>query len=199
MTWHRAIPCSSRVLHPVRAMIAIQAIKMIKNTILICRLPRQRTEAASAAMPIIRAAAQPAKTPCIGLRPRPGKLISTSAISSACHFEGANITATSSQYLRLTDSDRTIEALIPTFRCRRDHQQPAWDRQRRNGARKGAARGSDELGANVLAGVLILTYQPFRYGDRIMVVGLKGGVVHIDLRYTTIQDGDKRHLISRTR
>jgi small-conductance mechanosensitive channel len=49
--------------------------------------------------------------------------------------------------------------------------------------------------ANVLAGVLILSYRPFRYGDRIAVSGFEGVVVDIDLRYTTINDGDKRHLI----
>ena len=49
--------------------------------------------------------------------------------------------------------------------------------------------------ANLLAGVLILTYHPFRYGDRIVVTGFEGVVVHIDLRYTTLADGDKIHLI----
>jgi small-conductance mechanosensitive channel len=49
--------------------------------------------------------------------------------------------------------------------------------------------------ANLLAGVLILTYRPFRYGDRIAVTGFEGTVVHVDLRYTTIQDLGKRHLI----
>lgn len=49
--------------------------------------------------------------------------------------------------------------------------------------------------ANVLAGALILTYRPFRYGDHIVVAGFEGVVIHIDLRYTTIQDGPKYHLI----
>lgn len=49
--------------------------------------------------------------------------------------------------------------------------------------------------ANVLAGVLILTYRPFGYGDRIVVSGFAGVVIHIDLRYTTIEDSDKYHLI----
>lgn len=49
--------------------------------------------------------------------------------------------------------------------------------------------------ANLLAGVLILTYRPFRYGDRIAVTGFEGIVVDIDLRYTTLDDGGKRHLI----
>ncbi len=49
--------------------------------------------------------------------------------------------------------------------------------------------------SNLLAGVLILAYRPFRHGDRIAVTGFEGVVVHIDLRYTTLADGDKFHLI----
>ena len=49
--------------------------------------------------------------------------------------------------------------------------------------------------SNLLAGVLILTYRPFRSGDRIAVTGFEGVVVNIDLRYTTLADGDNVHLI----
>ena len=49
--------------------------------------------------------------------------------------------------------------------------------------------------SNLLAGVLILAYRPFRHGDRITVTGFEGVVVQIDLRYTTLADGDKLHLI----
>lgn len=49
--------------------------------------------------------------------------------------------------------------------------------------------------ANLLAGVLILTFHPFHYGDRISVTGFEGIVIDIDLRYTTLDAGDRRHLI----
>ena len=41
--------------------------------------------------------------------------------------------------------------------------------------------------SNLLAGVLILLYHPFRRGDRISVAGSEGHVVQIDLRYTTLR------------
>lgn len=49
--------------------------------------------------------------------------------------------------------------------------------------------------SNLLAGVLILLYQPFSRGDRIAVTGLEGVVVHIDLRYTNLQCEGKLVLI----
>lgn len=49
--------------------------------------------------------------------------------------------------------------------------------------------------SNVLAGVLILLYRPFGRGDHISVTGLDGRVLHIDLRYTTLDGGDKVILI----
>lgn len=52
--------------------------------------------------------------------------------------------------------------------------------------------------SNALAGVLILFYQPFRRTDRISVfsnISLEGEVVHIDLRYTTLELPDRRILI----
>ena len=46
--------------------------------------------------------------------------------------------------------------------------------------------------SNTLAGVLILIYQPFRRGDRIIISGFDGTVDQIDLRYTTlISEGDR--------
>ncbi len=49
--------------------------------------------------------------------------------------------------------------------------------------------------SNLLAGVLVMIYRPFRHGDRISVTGLEGTVVRIDLRYTTMQGEDRRFLI----
>jgi small conductance mechanosensitive channel len=49
--------------------------------------------------------------------------------------------------------------------------------------------------SNLLAGVLLLLYRPFRHGDYIKVAGLEGTVVALDLRYTTVQDKGMRHLI----
>ncbi len=49
--------------------------------------------------------------------------------------------------------------------------------------------------SNVLAGFLILLYRPFGHGDLINVTGLEGTVLHIDLRYTTLNAADKRILI----
>lgn len=40
---------------------------------------------------------------------------------------------------------------------------------------------------NVLAGILILIYRPFRRGNYIQISGREGVVVDIDLRYTTLQ------------
>lgn len=49
--------------------------------------------------------------------------------------------------------------------------------------------------SNIVAGVLILLYRPFTRGDRITVTGLEGAVSHIDLRYTSLDGGDKLILI----
>ena len=49
--------------------------------------------------------------------------------------------------------------------------------------------------SNVLAGIMILSYHPFRCGDRVTIIGLEGQVAAIDLRYTTLQNGDKTFLI----
>jgi small-conductance mechanosensitive channel len=49
--------------------------------------------------------------------------------------------------------------------------------------------------SNLLAGVSILLYHPFRPGDRISVTGLEGRVVRIDLRYTTLDTDEHSVLI----
>ena len=49
--------------------------------------------------------------------------------------------------------------------------------------------------SNILAGIMILLYHPFRRGDRVMITGLEGCVVGIDLRYTTLQNEAKTFLI----
>ena len=49
--------------------------------------------------------------------------------------------------------------------------------------------------SNLLAGVLILIYHPFRRGDRISVAGVEGTVLMIDLRYTTLQGEERIFLI----
>ncbi len=49
--------------------------------------------------------------------------------------------------------------------------------------------------SNILAGILILMYQPFHRSDHIAVAGLEGTVEGIDLRYTTLINEDKRFLI----
>jgi small conductance mechanosensitive channel len=49
--------------------------------------------------------------------------------------------------------------------------------------------------SNVLAGALILVYQPFEQNDRIVVAGFEGIVTHIDLRYTTLEVEGKKILI----
>ncbi len=49
--------------------------------------------------------------------------------------------------------------------------------------------------SNLLAGILILVYRPFKRHDRISVAGFEGIVIETDLRYTTLQGEDKRILI----
>ena len=52
-----------------------------------------------------------------------------------------------------------------------------------------------DLLSNFLAGFLILIYNPFIRGDHITVSGNEGRVVEINLRYTVLQNDDKRVLI----
>src|SRR5713226_8761533 len=49
--------------------------------------------------------------------------------------------------------------------------------------------------SNLLAGFLILLYRPFGRGDLINVTGLEGTVLHIDLRYTTLDSADQTILV----
>jgi small-conductance mechanosensitive channel len=49
--------------------------------------------------------------------------------------------------------------------------------------------------SNVIGGVLILTYHPFRHRDRVSVAGFDGVVAEIDMRYTTIQAEDRKILV----
>ncbi len=41
--------------------------------------------------------------------------------------------------------------------------------------------------SNLISGVMLLLYRPFRIGDEIAVAGFEGKVISIDLRYTTLQ------------
>ncbi len=49
--------------------------------------------------------------------------------------------------------------------------------------------------SNLLAGLLILFFRPFRHEDRIAVTGFEGRVASIDLRYTILEAEDGRILI----
>ncbi len=49
--------------------------------------------------------------------------------------------------------------------------------------------------SSTLAGMLVLLYEPFEIGDVINVCGVQGKVMSIDMRYTTLQDNDTRHLV----
>ena len=49
--------------------------------------------------------------------------------------------------------------------------------------------------SNIISGVLILLYQPFKVNNYISVAGIEGEVTSIDLRYTTLKDENKTHLI----
>ena len=49
--------------------------------------------------------------------------------------------------------------------------------------------------ANVLSGVLLLVYNPFKFGDYVKVAGRSGYLKMIDLRYTTLEKDGRRYLI----
>ena len=53
--------------------------------------------------------------------------------------------------------------------------------------------------SNLLAGMMILLYRPFEVGDRIDVSGLAGTVVHVDLRYTELDNDRERVLVPNSR
>jgi small-conductance mechanosensitive channel len=52
-----------------------------------------------------------------------------------------------------------------------------------------------DLLSNVVAGVMIIFYQPLKIGSYVETLGVKGKVVKIDLRYTFIKDENNKHLI----
>lgn len=49
--------------------------------------------------------------------------------------------------------------------------------------------------SNLLSGVLILLYRPFRVGDHIKIAGFEGEVKSIDLRYTELDETEGKILI----
>ena len=49
--------------------------------------------------------------------------------------------------------------------------------------------------ANLVAGILILVYQPFDLADYIVISGKEGKVISIDLRYTILEYQEKKILI----
>ncbi|MDP5020605.1 MAG: mechanosensitive ion channel family protein [Rickettsiaceae bacterium] len=49
--------------------------------------------------------------------------------------------------------------------------------------------------ASCIAGILILFYRPFKLQSKIVVMGVEGVVVDIDLRYTTLKNENEKHLI----
>ena len=49
--------------------------------------------------------------------------------------------------------------------------------------------------SNLLSGILILLYQPFKIGQSITISGFEGVVVSIDLRYTELRSEQNRILI----
>jgi small conductance mechanosensitive channel len=49
--------------------------------------------------------------------------------------------------------------------------------------------------SNLLAGILLLIYRPFKLKDYITIAGHEGLVTNIDLRYTTIENDQHRILI----
>jgi len=49
--------------------------------------------------------------------------------------------------------------------------------------------------SNLLSGVLILLYQPFKIGNTIEISGYQGDVVSIDLRYTVLDSSGSKILI----
>lgn len=49
--------------------------------------------------------------------------------------------------------------------------------------------------SNMLAGIIIIFYRPLAINSHVNVLGVSGKVVNIDMRYTTVQDGNEKHLI----
>jgi len=49
--------------------------------------------------------------------------------------------------------------------------------------------------SNLLAGVLIIIYQPFKEGDTVSVSGCRGVVIETNLRYTVLEDEHERFMV----
>jgi small-conductance mechanosensitive channel len=49
--------------------------------------------------------------------------------------------------------------------------------------------------ANVMSGLIVFAFRPFRRKDRIEVVGQAGTVVEVDMRYTTLEGADRTVLV----
>ncbi len=49
--------------------------------------------------------------------------------------------------------------------------------------------------SNLLAGILVLVYRPFRIGQRITVAGYEGIVIEVNLRYTVLERDSSRYLV----
>jgi len=49
--------------------------------------------------------------------------------------------------------------------------------------------------SNILSGIMILLYRPFKIGDKVSISGHDGVVLSIDLRYTILESGGKDVLI----
>lgn len=49
--------------------------------------------------------------------------------------------------------------------------------------------------SNLLSGVLILLYKPFKVGDKIIIANFEGTITSIDLRYTQLENNGKIILI----
>jgi len=49
--------------------------------------------------------------------------------------------------------------------------------------------------SSAVAGLMILLARPFKNGQRVQIAAFEGEVIAIDLRYTTLADGDKRYLV----
>lgn len=49
--------------------------------------------------------------------------------------------------------------------------------------------------ANAVSGMLLIFLRPFDLGDRIEVLGSRGDVCGIDLRYVSLRDGEATHLV----
>lgn len=54
---------------------------------------------------------------------------------------------------------------------------------------------SKDAFSNLMAGIMVLLYQPFKIGDHIQVARYKGVVTKMSLRYTHLKNDDKEILI----